>query len=126
MKRYYLIIFLLLAGMILTGCAEGHLQMSPDGESSGFTLEFEECNRKGEWEIKFVKDDIIKVEVDHINGEFSLVIAGKNGSTPYEGNFKDDMTFTVTISETDWYSIKFNGNNATGKIIVSKTDNRVD
>ena len=118
MKRYYLIIFLLLAGMILTGCAEGHLQMSPDGESSGFTLEFEECNRKGEWEIKFVKDDIIKVEVDHINGEFSLLLRQKR-QHPYEEILRRHDLYRNHF-ETDCVFNKFNGNNATGKIIVSK------
>lgn len=88
----------------------------PDG--SGFTINLQEWNSKNKCELFLKKGDVIQIEVTKEEGEIGLLLRGKNGSEPYEGNGLKTTVFTVTISETDNYIFYVSGKKASGKIKV--------
>jgi hypothetical protein len=89
---------------------------NPDG--TGFTMDFKQWSSKNKCELSLKEGDVLQIEVEHEDGEIDLMIIGKKGNEPYEGNNLKSTTFTVTVSETDKYDIRITGKKATGKVTV--------
>ncbi|MBE0600621.1 MAG: hypothetical protein IH607_02455 [Firmicutes bacterium] len=63
--------------------------------------------------------DELHVDIQCETGDVAMDIAGQNGSTPYSGKALADMTFTVTVEETDTYTVTLKGNQATGTVTLA-------
>jgi len=89
---------------------------SPNG--TGFTMDFKEWSSKNKCELSLNKGDVLQFEVARVSGEIDLVVSGKNGSEPYTGNDVRSGIFTITVSESDYYTVRITGKAATGMVKV--------
>lgn len=80
--------------------------------------------KKNKCELALRKGDVLQIEIDRKDGEITLTVDGKNGSSPYKGNNLESGIFTVTVSETDEYLIGITGKSATGKVTIKNLEDR--
>ncbi|HAQ42144.1 MAG TPA: hypothetical protein DCM73_15795 [Clostridiales bacterium] len=80
--------------------------------------------KKNKCELALRKGDVLQIEIDRKDGEITLTVDGKNGSSPYKGNNLESGIFTVTVSETDEYLIGITGKIATGKVTMKNLEDR--
>lgn len=113
---------LIAALMLTTACLaqKGSIVILENIDGKVFRVNFNEWSEKGKCELNLKQDDVLQIEVARDDGEIGMTISGKGGSEPYTGNNLQSGIFTVTISETDDYVIRFTGENATGNVTITK------
>lgn len=101
---------------------KGSIEILKDTDGKGLKADFKEWSASENCEISLNEGDVLHFEVLREEGEIELDLSGKNGSEPYSGNGVNLGYFTVTIQETDIYTLKIAGKNATGNITVKIED----
>lgn len=119
-RRIKLTIIISLIIILLSSCipTRGSIVILENGMGTGFTMEFNKWSDKNKCELSLEEGDILQFEIICDSGELNLVLKGKHGSEPYEGNIIESRKFTVRISENDEYITWITGKNASGKVIV--------
>jgi|CZCB01.1.fsa_nt_gi hypothetical protein len=110
----------LLLILAFSACAasEGSIVIVEDGHGSGFSMKFKDFNSENKYELSLNGGDVIQVEVEREGGGIAFSVSGSKGGEPYKGNDMLSGTFTVTVHETDNYSFKIKGKDATGNVTV--------
>jgi hypothetical protein len=125
MKKLRLFICCLLAALVITtatSCvvlkATGTIVILEEPGGKMFTIDFNEWTSSDECKMSLKEGDVLQFDVTQEEGEIALNLSGKNGSEPFTGNGLNLGAFTVTVQETDDYTLKITGKKATGKIIL--------
>lgn len=126
-----LVIFLPLViafAVAISACAatKGAIVILENPDGTEFTMDFKEWSAESKCRLSLDRGDVLRIEVIRENGEIALAVFGENGSEPYTGNDLGSGVFTVTVSETDEYSIRIGGKNATGKVMVKNLESGVE
>jgi len=114
--------------IVISGCSatKGSIVILENPKGTGFSMDFKEWSATNKCELSLNKGDTLQIEVDREAGKISLAVNGKKGSEPYTGNDLRSGVFTVTVAETDQYSVRITGKDATGKVTVKNVGSERD
>lgn len=121
-KKHGLLIAALILAVVLTlsSCAsKGSVAIVETTPGLAFDISMKAWDGEDTVKLTLNAGDTVRVEIQCESGDMAMEISGQKGSTPYSGNALSAMAFTVTVEETDTYTVTLKGNKATGSVTLA-------
>ncbi len=120
-KKTALVLIIAAAVMLLAACApQGSVLILERDAGSTFDVTFSNWSKQETFTMELSQGDVVRIAIKCTKGSLALTVTGEGGSQPYAGNSLADMTFALTIAQTDTYTFTLTGANATGSLLAAK------
>ncbi len=119
-NRVLVSVLILALVLMLSSCAgKGTVAIKETTLSRAFDISMKAWNGEEVVTLLLNAGDTVQVDIQCESGDIAMEMTGKKGSAPYSGKALSEMAFTVTVEETDTYTVTLKGNKATGEVSLA-------
>lgn len=120
MKKMFILIFVLLIILSLTGCSLTKFDGSRTGNDSQLIMDFKVLNTTDYQLLKLEQEDIVNVEIVCDSGQLNIVVQKEDDEPIYNGESIPTSSFQIVIPESGTYKFLVTGKKAKGSISFIK------
>jgi hypothetical protein len=122
MKRFSLIIIIVLVTMFFVSCGIGTAPIinKTTTTDKSINFEFEELNENLNGTLNLNSGDTIEAVIEIKKGSYSIKVEGDNKEIFYEGNITKNENFSFKADKKGPYKFSLKGENASGNISIKK------